>query len=519
MQDRKDFDIKCFSSHGFRRSLEGREVRLQSILCAIACGRHLTNDGLRHYSCYAETNQCPLCGGVDSKMHRLYECVKVEQCREQHKDIIKWIQKQPMAVQAFGIIPDDFQVLLIKQIAFTSDFVFSLPQQGERDNLYTDGSCFFPDDWECSVGGAAVISVDETGFGWTLLKRQALPTGDHSSYRGESFGILLALNCRRQCNIFIDCEAAKDRLQTMLDDKQAGRKIRSGDHNDIWMHIARHVENRQHGDVKCFKIKAHCSWKDAHDTQAQRIAFFSEKVDQEAKNSILVDQKRLWKRIHNIYERKQQQFQCVRKYHDFLCDIYLESFKQNPKVMRLADEINFDDFCKVEHPLVQWGGLGHDEIQHCPFGITFAKRFAEWWEGLRWGQSGAVSTVELYIDFCLHSKSMAPVCVVKRVYELRDESIMADYASNELSLQTRIFLRMVQWWYGRIDQSVAKLSKGTKDLLALGYSFPVWGFDKRPQLMCGTHAARELWRYFHSGGRASRSLNKSWSIYNNDGIS
>ena len=88
--------------------------------------------------------------------------------------------------------------------------------------------------------------------------------------------------------------------------------------------------------------------------------------------------------------------------------------------------------------------------QQCPFGVTFAKRFADWWNGLRWGQSGAVSIVELYIDFCFHSKSMAPVCVVKRVYELRDESIIADHASNELSVQTRIFLRMVQWWYGPV---------------------------------------------------------------------
>ena len=53
----------------------------------------------------------------------------------------------------------------------------------------------------------------------------------------------------------------------------------------------------------------------------------------------------------------------------------------------------------------------------------------------------------------------------------------------------------------------------TKDLTTLGYSFPLWGFDRRPQLMCGTRAAQELWRYFHSGGRAVRSLHKAWSIY------
>ena len=513
MNERKDFDIKCFSPQGFRRSLDHRDIRHQSILCAIACGRHMTNDGLQHYSCYATSNQCPLCGGVDSKKHRLFECVKLEHCRKQHKDINKWVQEQPQAVQAFGIVPDDFQALLHKQITFKYAFVFSFPDNGERDKLYTDGSCFFPDDWECSLGGAAVISVEDTGFCWKLLNRQALPTGDHSAFRGESFGILLALNHRRKCDIFIDCEAALDRLQTMLDDKLAGRRIRVGDHNDIWMHIARHVENRQHGDIKCFKVKAHCNWKDAHDIHHQRMAFFSEKVDQEAKNSILIDNKATWKRINTIYERKQHQIKCVGKYHDFLCDIHLESFKQSPKVLRLADEINFDDFCRVEYPVEHWVGLEHDIIQQCPFGITFAKRFADWWNGLRWGQSGAVSIVELYIAFCFHSKSMAPVCVVKRVYELRDESIIADHASNELSVQTRIFLRMVQWWYGHFDQPISTLSKGTKDLTTLGYSFPLWGFDRRPQLMCGTRAAQELWRYFHSGGRAVRTLHKAWSIY------
>ena len=56
--------------------------------------------------------------------------------------------------------------------------ILQLPMQDNRSQVFTNGTAFLPDDWQCCLPGAAAIQV---GDSWTCPQ----PGLDHGPYRGE----------------------------------------------------------------------------------------------------------------------------------------------------------------------------------------------------------------------------------------------------------------------------------------------------------------------------------------------
>lgn len=64
---------------------------------------------------------------------------------------------------AFGVIPDDNDAMTLKnhlRTELAADVPTVTPDQ-DRVSVFTDGSCFFGDRWDCALAGAAVVRVDE----------------------------------------------------------------------------------------------------------------------------------------------------------------------------------------------------------------------------------------------------------------------------------------------------------------------------------------------------------------------
>ena len=76
-----------------------------------------------------------------------------------------------------------------------------------QKHVYTDGSAFCGDKWDCCLAGAAVVQWIPQENKMKEVVRKILPYQDHNSYRAEVFAIILAMECFWKIDIFSGCEA------------------------------------------------------------------------------------------------------------------------------------------------------------------------------------------------------------------------------------------------------------------------------------------------------------------------
>ena len=134
------------------------------------------------------------------------------------------------------------------------------------------------------------------------------------------------------------------------------------------------------------------------------------------------------------------------------------------------------------------------------------------WNELRWGQSSAVSTAELYIyisciythissDFCLHTRSMAPVlrgqtsALSSCLWIHGSHSLLTMHPMNLRFYDTMSFcVHVFQWWFfSHIDRfSIAKLSKVTSEGMEFWSSKPLSPMPKGASVDITTLFSRNL---------------------------
>lgn len=156
--------------------------------------------------------------------------------------------------------------------------------------------------------------------------------------------------------------------------------------------------------------------------------------------------------------------------------------------------------------------IPNDVIASWPFGHEFAQRFATWWHQLTWSRDGVISSLELYIDYALFTKSLVPVCIAKKTWALREHSIVADESSLALNLQSRTWTQILQWFLSRISFPIDVQKRG-RGLHHAGYTIPVNDFSGRPILTAGIQPSNILWNYFHRAGTVVRDMKAAWNIH------
>lgn len=509
--NRKHFDVETFDPQAFLRSLEHRSPRHSGILRHIACGKYFTNDCLSKFSNKSDSSCCSMCGLEDSKEHRVFDCNALAELRSKFQNTLKWVKKQQQAVFAFGIIPSDLKAWNLKMRFATDIPQCVLPEGDDRQVVFTDGTAYFNNNMETCLAGSAAICV--TGeYSWKLIQRCKVPGMDHSSFTGEGYALFIALQFSKRVDIYTDCSSVIDVLQAMIEQIKMGLNSDESFDCPIWKAIFWHMTRRHFGDVRIFKVQAHTEWQNLAGDE-RRHAFFNSQVDAQAKEVYTVDNCFLHKKMSGIVGQKQQVFEKISAYHDFLC-LAAEKVSESIKVeVEVCEQPNFLEVLSVSGPFYKSVGIDGALFKRCLYGEVFVSRVQEWWQQLEWGQGAMISAVELYFDFCIFTHSMMPVQVSKRKYELRDESSLADSFACDLSVQTRAWIHFLKWYISHCNDFHEVFHPRLKCMHIFGYSIMAYGFKTRPRLLCKDAAALQLWKYFHHNGKTRRDLTRSWSIY------
>ena len=509
---RPHFDITNFHSKWTAESLKHRSPKHQGVIRAIVSGRHHTNDALCKFVQDVKDEKCNLCNCKDSKFHRVFECEKLNDIRKRFRKAINWVKRQSEAVFAFGLFPADCDTFLLKVNAVSEPCVRVLPPDGPLCHIFTDGTAFHNDSWVHCLAGGAAIEIDWKSSQWQLLCRSIVPGGDHTSFRGESFAVLLALQKRKRLTLYVDCAAVVDILNQILYCQRTGDPVPVFSSPDIWNNIAWHIFQRDPGAVHVEKIEAHQDWKALPSGKQRQAGFFSDVVDNQAKDSIRVDHKKLFSKINNAFERDKVNKEHLFLFHDFLCaanDRCFEHKQQN--IEHVQSKPVFLEILPCFQPHFHTAAIDEGVPSNFPFGEIFFHRFRAWWNGLVWGSGPPTSLLELYFDFALSTNTQVPVVVGYRKYQLRDQSTLADVQEASLLTQSKTWVQIIKWFQKNIESCLpCPIQSKLRALHPFGYSIPCLGFPVRVQWHFGVSTADSLWQYFHQGDKIKRSFASPW---------
>ena len=512
VQHRAHFDICNFHSQWTSESLKHRSPKHQGVIRAIVSGRHHTNDALCKFSQDVASDKCNLCQCRDSKHHRVFECEKLADIRKRFRKTINWVKRQPEAVFAFGLFPVDSELLVAKGNVHGSICERALPNDGPLSHIFTDGTAFFNDSWLHCLSGGAAIEVNWETSDWKLLDRSIVPGTDHTSFRGESLAVLLALQKKRVLHLYVDCAAVVELLLQIIGCHGCCKLLPAFASPDIWNDIAWHIFNRQLDDVKVTKIEAHQEWKKLPAGRKRQEGVFSDAVDFQAKQSILYDQKKLYIKAERALKRDKSNKEHLIQYHDFLCAANDRCFEHKPpKAEGVQSKPLFSDVLQCIQPFFQNEAITESMPNNFTFGAVFYERFRTWWNSLVWGHGPPTSLLELYIDFALSTKTQVPVKVGYQKYCLRDQSTLADVHECSLLTQSKTWGHIIKWFQKNMIQCLPGAIHGKlRALHPFGYSIPVLGFPFRVQWSAGVSTAESLWQYFHQGDKLKRSFASPW---------
>ena len=516
---RPHFDANNFHSHWTLESIKNRSPKHQGVIRAIVSGRHHTNDALCKFAQDVDSDKCNLCPCKDSKFHRVFECEKLNDIRKRFRKAINWVKRQSEVVFAFGLFPANLDPVILKESAVGVTCERVIPPDGSSSHVFTDGTAFHNESWAHCLAGGAAVEVDWITGNWKLLSRSIIPGVDHSSFRGESYAILLALQAKRIVTLYVDCAAVVDLLGLVIQCRTNGETLPAFSSPDIWSDIAWHILNRDDGDVKVVKITAHQEWQKLGVGSKRLEGFFSEVVDFQAKDAIRIDQKTLYTKMLHFVEKDKIDKEHLFQFHDFLCAINDRCFEHKKQDCRtLQSKPVFSDILACVPPFHCTEPLPDTVEFHFPYGEVFYNRFRQWWNRLSWGFGPPTSLLELYFDFAIFSGSQVPVVVGYRRYQVRDKSTLADLQESSLLTQSKTWIQVIKWFQKHFSGSLpCPIQSKLRALHPFGYSIPCLGFPCRVGRLTGDTSADSLWFYFHQGDKLKRSLASPWHppVYHN----
>ena len=156
-----------------------------------------------------------------------------------------------------------------------------------------------------------------------------------------------------------------------------------------------------------------------------------------------------------------------------------------------------------------------DYNRACPFGDKFYQLFLEWACALQWPHQPSnqhVSSLELYVDFCIFHQTRGPVLVKNKTdktqqYHLPADCPMATISSPTLADQHMTWSRFLKWVERQniVWHNAQKISK-SKVLGPLGFSMWAPAYNSHPRLTCVDQAYYTINDLLISSTGKTRSL-------------
>lgn len=367
-----------------------------------------------------------------------------------------------------------------------------------------------------SAGAAIVVRQGEA----ETIGAEIVPGFDHSSYRGEVFGVILALQVFFSADLFIDCSAVVGILGMMIEARRYGFSFGPIKHWDLWQQVWAHVLHRPWEALRVFKVDSHKDVTQIVNPFELWKTRFNDRVDAIVKQVLRNDHASLLHRMQLLYNDHLQECDLLHQFHSFWVSTNVKlmnaSKKGDQTVGATPDFASFVRAGSGQCVAVRWSS--DPRLQNFPFGQTFTLRFLDWFARVPWlDGSHHTCVLEIYAAFSLETMTMMPVRFKSlkgrqrrggSCYLLRDENVKADAAEADLSGQLRCFVQFFKWLLGLFGFDCFSCYRGS--VQNLGYLSQTTYFHHSLQLPNQERVSRVLWEYFHKDARATHNLKNVW---------
>ena len=520
VQHRKDCDNGIpdhFLANDVLRTLQPKDQWAMRVLMS---GKQFTNDILSKFAIDI-TKNCPLCGGNDSKSHRIFDCKALGHIRLAHHEAIAFAKKQPKMFRLLG-------TPLLQDLTCLNHSLYGPIRLGEATctddsqhrHFFLDGSAFHQEYRELTISGWAIVESKPESMCFSIVDSGVVPGNEHSSYRGESMALLRALELARSSHLYSDCQSVIDNFKVVQKSVANHLQCPDLDHIDIWGLIWKVLNSHGPKAHEMTKVKAHCKILPNQSTFEKLIIVGNNTADASAKKAVCRHPS--YKKLASKYRDKIHYKQKYIKYIKCLCAMAEETFRQvsSQKSCHSKGYTNLEPPCfhtwlvptsDVHFTFPKWSEL----CISCPFGQTFYDRVASWFSKLHWPQPCAtegpgISFLELYVDFVVESQSESPINDQKRgskaEYYLLDNDLLLKEAGAPLQKHTKSWITFWKWVLANQLVEAPLVWDIPRPIAHIGYSLRSGGFTIRPRLLHNEVSLKWLWSYFHAVTGRRRNL-------------
>ena len=515
---RKDWDRAVFDIPMFDKVVRTRDSRQNALLHVFASGKHFTHDVIHKYDKTVDP-VCPFCTCLDSKHHRLFHCTAFKEIRKKHKKAIQWAAKQSNDLKFFGLPAIQPTLWERIQILCPPSPKWKLPPEDlEPWFLFLDGSAYGQTRRDVTISSWAVVRAQFMEHKFTKISSGFTPSWEHSSFRAEVAAILEALQLRKFCHLFSDCQSAVDTVKEFLTLQRNGDSFPCVNHSDLWFPIWELLAQRPHDAVTITKVDAHRDTASITDPVLKWYAAGNNYTDLQAKAVVLNHP--IYRQFVKLEKDFATKSTLVSQYHDFICEMTEETYKLKPQRKPQVKDAGF-----VLPNFEQWGPENgfqfllppFDELPNgCPFGQTFYDRVREWFGLLRWPKSTVgvkptphIGLLEMYFDFVLTTRSESPINIGKRpvsIWRLLDEHPVLQQSETPLAKHTYSWTCFWKWCVKHSGVTLPFDFMERTTLNHVGYTAMSTCVTCRPRLACSA-SSLAAWKFFHQPDGRRRGLN------------
>eukprot|EP00438_Fugacium_kawagutii_P035213 Skav218674 [mRNA] locus=scaffold44:185663:188572:- [translate_table: standard] len=531
LRTRKDFRLDTFDQKGNDMAFKQLKFLEQVHAMNYVTGRNITHDILSKFLPGVQSG-CVLCGKPDSREHKAFFCTAaLKVCKD--PQALKRIQRHwPKECWTYGLCPKVNIPQGIKDV-WNLQVPFSVPEQNDTIRFFfTDGTAFCAEDPDLCLSAAAIVESKWMQHRCIYSERLVVPGPQQNSFMGELFAILLVFNTAWKVRIYTDNQAVLDMINNALTEHAAGRTMRR-DAAHIWDYILEHIAVRPAGFIQLEKVKAHTDPGKADSPLLKWLVWGNNRADKEAKLAVTHDKKTLLAASTKELDQVKKNRCDLQSFLQYIADVAklcVESQQSALRIKRESHKLDLTMYCF--EGAVQTVGLCIPMPLSCfwafPYGGVYLWRLLWWARQLQWPKRGQrtrgdISYLELLVDFQLATHSAPPRSITDRVqrdkcgayhYILDDHEIQADAKPRTLADLSDVWKRSVNWLLHNYkgDFFLGDRMERVESLVALGCSSWLGGFNVRPRLSQGNHAAELLHTFFVTGRGCNRALGRVLAI-------
>ena len=407
----------------------------QSLLLTQVTGVTYTRDCLSHAVGLEVSRACPLCGMDDSRLHRVKFCEAVQHLRRPFLSFSNG-RSLPDHTWAFGLWDEpsglrSWQASMC-EIAWPPDLVSTA---GDRQFVFSDGSCLSPRNPRLSVAGGAVILAHRTGR-YEVVWAGLVPGLEQSSFRAELLAITVALASFASVTVFCDnSEVVKVAARLLKLPFEQRQSCLPTEHRDLWQFFCSRTAERSWGPSIARWVKAH-QCPASLQGEERILAVFNGYADVEAKK-VVVARARVAS-YRGLFTEVQECKELAVKLADLQVAIAQAFVEVDQAPVLPLDPAGF--------AVCGRGGAGFEALAagsqvHVKFGDTLVR----WLGTLRWYGTCAAgwshtSAVELLWQFVFDTGQLPPFWFEGKWHVL-DESVLNSFVVPRMS---RLFREWVQ---------------------------------------------------------------------------